>query len=179
MKISLIVAMSQDFLIGTEKGLPWHLPNDLKRFRKLTMGKPLILGRKTMEILGKPLPGRPHIVLTHRKDYRHEGCIIAHSIEDAILKARALLTELQQDEIMVIGGAEVFRAAMPFVERMYVTIVDGEFQGVTYLPEECRVFAGENWQIVSTEVVEEDERNRYPSRFLVCERKLACNDVKS
>jgi dihydrofolate reductase len=170
MKISMIVAMSEKFLIGTETGLPWHLPSDLKRFRKLTIGKPVIVGRKTLEVIGGPLPGRPHIVLTHQKDYEREGCIVAHSIEEAIQKAKRLLPELQKDEIMVIGGAEVYRAAMPHVECVYVTIVEGEFQGVTYLPQECRVFLGPTWRKLQEEFVPVDERNLYLSRFFVYEK---------
>lgn len=168
MRVSLIAAMSEQFLIGTEAGLPWHLPADLKRFRKLTIGKPVIIGRKTLELLGGPLKGRPHIVLTHRADYHRDDSRIAHSIPEALGMAQSLLPETATDEVMVIGGAEVYREAMPWVTRMYLTIVSGTFTGTTYYPFECR--PTQEWMLVHEEAVPADERNAYPHRFLIWER---------
>src|SRR3954469_21484251 len=129
MHVALIVAMSEQGLIGNQQALPWRLSKDLKRFRELTWGKPVVLGRKTYESIGKPLPGRHLIVVTRRADYAAAGCEIAHSFAEAVALADAWATEHQVDEIMVAGGAEVYREALPLCDRIYLTVVEGQFQG--------------------------------------------------
>jgi dihydrofolate reductase len=166
MRISLIVAMARNGLIGDDKGLPWRLPADLRRFRKLTSGKPIILGRKTLEHIGGPLKDRLNIVLTRQVDFQHAGCVMAYSFEEALVIAWAALPEMGADEIMVIGGADVYRQALPFVERIYLTVVEGEFSGNTYFPAD-EPFCG---RIVHNEAAPADEKNAWGHRFSIVER---------
>jgi dihydrofolate reductase len=168
MMISLIAAMSRDFLIGTDRGLPWHLPADLKRFRLLTTGKPVIVGRKTMELLGSPLKNRPHIVMSRQKDFAWAGCQVAHTIEEAVRQGCELLPELGVAEVMVIGGAGVYQLALPFCSRMYLTMVEGTFQGNTFFPEACRPGAG--WRLTHQEAWPADDRNPHAHRFEIWDR---------
>src|SRR5579862_6435572 len=113
MRVSLIVAMDRNRLIGNETGMPWHLPVDLKRFRRLTTGKPVIMGRKTFEHIGRPLPDRINIVISRQQNYLVPGCIVLHSLDEALLTAKSALPQLGADEIIVIGGGEVFQQALP------------------------------------------------------------------
>lgn len=166
MRISLIVAMDRNGLIGTTSGLPWHLSADLKRFRKLTIGKPIILGRRTLDHIGGPLKDRLNIVLTRQNNVAHPGCTIAHSIDEALVKARSALTEMAADEIMIIGGAEVYRQALPVVERVYLTIVDGDFSGNAWFPAEP-TFRG---RIVHDETFPADAKNAHAHRLVILDR---------
>src|SRR3954471_12951276 len=127
MLVSLIVAMGRNRAIGTATGLPWHLPRELKQFRAITTGKPVVMGRKTLEHVGRPLPNRANIVLTHRRDFAQQGILVAHSVEEALAVARLEAERLGANEVVVIGGGEVYAAFLPFVERLYVTVVEGEF----------------------------------------------------
>lgn len=137
MIISLIAAMDRTGLIGTPKGLPWRLPSDLKRFRSLTWGKPIIMGRRTFELLGKPLPGRFNIVLTKNPGFVASGCVCAHSWSEGLDLARNYLVEcLYVNEVMVIGGAEVYQTALTDWDRLYLTLIHGYFPGTTYFPLE-------------------------------------------
>ncbi len=164
MRISIIVAMANDGLIGAGGRLPWHLPGDLKMFRKLTWGKPIVMGRKTFESIGRPLPGRCNVVLTHREDFQAEGCLAGHSLAGVLNLARGKA----RDEIMVIGGAEVFRQALPLCDRLYLTRVSGSFQGDTFFPmEEMREL---EWREVETREFQADESNPHPYRFSILDR---------
>lgn len=165
MGISLIVAMDKHRLIGNENGLPWHLPADLKRFRRLTTGKPIIMGRRTFEHIGKPLPHRFNIVVTRQTGYTANGCAIVRSVEEAHATARTALEKLGGDEIMVIGGAEIFRQVMSVVERVYLTIVYGHFTGNAYFPKEPP-FRGD---LIKQQWLPVDEKNSFPHRFLILE----------
>lgn len=128
-RISLVVAVSRNGVIGRDGGLPWHISSDLKRFKAITMGKPLIMGRKTWEGLpGKPLPGRPNIVLTRQKNYLAEGATVATSVAEALAAAGAV------EEICVIGGGEIFSKFMEKAERIYLTEADVEVAGDTEFP---------------------------------------------
>ena len=133
MALSIIVAMSENGVIGRDGDLPWRISEDLKRFKKITMGKPIIMGRKTWESIGRPLPGRPHIVISRDAHFRAEGVDVVQSFEAAL--ARAMELTAADSEIMVIGGAEIYRLAMERADRMYVTEVEGDVQGDTYFPE--------------------------------------------
>lgn len=166
MRVSLIVAVDRRLLIGNETGLPWHLPADLRRFRKLTIGKPIIMGRKTHEHIGSPLKDRINIILTRNADYNAPGCVIVHSIEEAFPIARAFILESGSDEIMVIGGAEVFQQAFPFIERIYLTVVEGEFSGNSYFPSMGQRF----WQAIQEETIPADEKNKHRHRFMILDR---------
>lgn len=128
MNISLIVAIAQNGIIGGENKLIWYLPDDLKRFKHLTTGHPIIMGRKTFESIGKPLPNRISIVITRNKNWSFEGVIVVNSVEDAIQEAKQTGT----DEVFVIGGAEIYKFSLPIVNKIYLTEVKGDFEGDTY-----------------------------------------------
>lgn len=127
--ISLIVAHDKNRVIGLNNELPWHLPGDLKYFKEMTMHKPIIMGRKTFESIGKPLPGRRNIVVTRNPGYRANDIETATSLEEAIRIAGDV------EEIMIIGGEQIFKESMAIADRLYITEIDHEFQGDTYFPE--------------------------------------------
>ncbi len=169
MRVAIIVAMSADGLIGNAQALPWRLSKDLKRFRERTWGKPVIMGRKTFESIGKPLPGRHLIVVTRRTDYAAAGCRIAPSLPAALALAREWAAEHQAEEIMIAGGGEIYREALPLCDRIYLTTVEGRFQGDTYFP--AASLGPPGWRIVHQEDGPADEKNPYPHRFAILERK--------
>lgn len=157
MTISLIAAMDKNRVIGTDDGkLPWHLPADLKRFKSLTIGKPVIMGRKTFESIGRSLPERLNIVITRNKNYEAPGCAVVHSADEALAQTKDAL------EVMVIGGAEIFTQFFPRAGKMYLTLIDGVFSGSVYFPE----WNSAEWREVSREAHEPDEKNRYGYTFL-------------
>lgn len=160
--------MSREGLIGDGRGMPWHLPSDLKRFRKLTLGKPIIMGRKTFETLGRPLDRRANIVLTRDQGYHAEGCLVAHSIPDALWAAMERSPSDEAAEVMVIGGGEVYRRTIGLCDRVYQTIVEGDFEGTTYFPIER--LSGPDWRLVREESFQADELNPHPHVFRVLER---------
>jgi dihydrofolate reductase len=168
MRISIIVATGRNLVIGTEVGLPWHLPADLKRFRRLTMGKPMVMGRKTFAAIGRPLDGRASIVLTRDLAFRADGCQVVGNVEEALAVARSLLPRLGADEVMVIGGAEVYRQFLPLADRLYLTVVEGEFAGTAFLPADPLADGG--WVVRSSEWFAADEKNPYPHRFIIAEK---------
>ena len=131
MRLSMIVAMGKNRVIGINNQLPWKLSADLQYFKKVTMGKPIIMGRKTFESIGKPLPGRTNIVITRSKTWQAEGVQVAHSIE----AAKKIAKEEKAKEAMVIGGAEIYALALPEAEKLYVTEVDLSPEGDAYFPE--------------------------------------------
>ena len=118
MIVSLVVAMAENRVIGRDGGLPWHIPGDLKLFKKTTMGKPIVMGRKSWESLGRPLPGRPNSVITRDRNYRAEGAHVADGLQAALALAEELARQSAVDEIMVIGGAEIYRLALPIADRL-------------------------------------------------------------
>jgi len=129
MSVSIIAAVGRKREIGINGSLPWHLPEDLKRFRGLTTGHTVIMGRKTYESIGGPLPDRINIVITRNQNYEAPGCLVVHSIEEALTRTN------QGSETFIIGGAEIFTQALPFVEKMYITAVDKESPADTFFPE--------------------------------------------
>lgn len=135
MRLSLIVAMAENGVIGRDGELPWRISADLKNFKALTMGKPMIMGRKTWDSLGRPLPGRPHVVVSRDPNFAADGVVGAVSFEDALTRARKLAREVGKDEIMVIGGAEIYRAALDQADRIYLTEVHRTVEGDTSFPE--------------------------------------------
>ncbi|MFO0891900.1 MAG: dihydrofolate reductase [Isosphaeraceae bacterium] len=163
MKLSLVVAMSRDGLIGREGALPWRLPRDLKHFRKLTWGKPIIMGRKTYESLGRPLPGRTNIVLTRQTDYLAAGCMVAHGRDDAL----ALAAGTGAEEAMIIGGSEVFRMFLPLATTIHLTLVEGEFRGDVFFPQP--ILGSPDWKVSHDEHWPSDEANLHEARYLVVE----------
>src|SRR5262249_43978628 len=129
--ISAIVAMSENRVIGDNNQLPWHLPADLKHFKTLTSGHPILMGRKTYESIGRPLPNRTNIIITRNHAFQAPGCIVIKSIDEAIESAMSK----GSDEIFIIGGAEVYKQLMPNIERIYLTIVHEIFEGDAFFPE--------------------------------------------
>jgi dihydrofolate reductase len=168
MIISAIAAMDSHGLIGNGLKLPWHLPSDLKRFRSLTMGKPILMGRRTFESLRSPLPGRLNIVLTRDPAFHAEGCRVARSVEEAFKIAGDYLEQNGGDEAIVIGGAVVFEETASLWDRLYLTVVEGEFSGDVYLPLE-RLMA-DRWGLIKEERCEPDARNLHAHRFASLER---------
>jgi dihydrofolate reductase len=162
--VSFLAAMDRNLVIGDEKGIPWHLPADLKRFRKLTIGKPIIMGRTTFEHIGRPLDKRLNIVLSRNPRYRPEGALVAGSIEDALRLAGDVT------EVVVIGGGEVYRAALPFVNRLYLTFVEGDFAGTAHFPSEIPTPVGFEWQETHRETHPADEKHKHPHYYAVVER---------
>src|SRR5690606_7481527 len=130
MMISYTVAHDPDLVIGKDNQLPWHLPGDLAYFKKQTMGKAMVMGRKTFESIGRPLPGRLNIVVTRNPEYEAEGTVVVNTVEDAISRAEEYVPE-----VMVIGGAALFNELMDRVDRLYVTLVKQSFAGDTFFPE--------------------------------------------
>ena len=127
--ISIIVAMDKNNLIGEKNNIPWHIPSELKRFRSLTMGKPIVMGRKTHESIGKILDGRDNIVLTSNHNYFKDGVIVYNDL------MKVFQDFSNHEEIFVIGGSEIYQLAMPFTEKLYITYVEGSFSGDTWLPK--------------------------------------------
>ena len=160
--LSVIAAMARNRVIGRDNQLPWHLPADLQHFKATTLGKPMIMGRRTWESLPGLLPGRPHIVVTRDPGYRAEGARVAHSLEQAIELAAGL-----GDEVMLIGGAELYAQALPLADRLYLTEVDAEVDGDAWFPE----FDPADWSLLSREDHAADERNAHPYRFLSYRRR--------
>lgn len=163
MHISIIVAAAENNVIGLHNKLPWHLPADLKYFKQTTMGKPIIMGRKTFEEVGRVLAGRPNIMITRQPNFRHEGLHVVSSIEAAIEKA----STFGADEVFITGGGEIFRQAWPLVNRMYITRVHGNPEGDAFFP----AFDAAQWTLVSSRRHEKDEKHAYAFTFEVWERK--------
>lgn len=160
MKLSLIVAMDQNGLIGKGEGLPWHLSSDLKHFKAITMGKPIVMGRKTHETIGRPLPGRENVVVTRDTNYVAEGCTVINSLECIYDRFG------QHDEIMIMGGAELYKQTIDSVTRIYLTEVQAELDGDTWFPD----FDRNLWQEVSRENYKADEKNEYDYSFVILDR---------
>jgi dihydrofolate reductase len=130
MRISLIVAMASNRVIGLNNKMPWHLSADLKKFKKITMGSPVLMGRKTYESIGKPLPGRTNIIISRNPEYRQDGCLVFNDLKTALNKACE-----NAEEIFVIGGSDLYEAILPIANAIYLTVINREFQGDTFFPE--------------------------------------------
>jgi dihydrofolate reductase len=166
--VSAIAATDRTGLIGDGMKMPWHLPRDLRRFREYTLGKPLIMGRRTFQSLRRPLPGRLNIVLTNNDSFAAEGCRIARSIEDALKIAEDYVDGIQGDEVMIIGGAIIFEATVALWNRLLLTVVDGKFPGDAHFPID-RVKQS-RWQLVAREFCCDDAKNPHSHWFLMLER---------
>jgi dihydrofolate reductase len=158
--VSIIVAMGRNRAIGRDNQLIWHLPADLKHFKQTTMGKPIIMGRKTYESMGKALPGRTNIVVTRKTGFMAPGCLVAGSLDEAL----GLVSG--EPEVFIAGGGEIYKQAIPLADRMYITIIDHDFDGDTFFPE----FDTLEWVVAQERKHEPDERNKYPMVFRTYER---------
>jgi len=162
-RLSLIVAMAKNRIIGAAGKIPWHLPNELQLFKQITMGHHIIMGRKTYESIGRLLPGRTTVIVTRQKDYSIPGAKTAHALDEAVALCAG------DEEVFVIGGGELYRAAMPIADRIYLTVVDAEPAGDTHMPE----FDPAQWRISSTRQFYKDERHAHDYRFEIHDRVAA------
>lgn len=162
MKISYVVAADVNGVIGRGNELPWHLPADLRHFKQLTMDRPIMMGRRTHESIGRPLPGRHNIVVTRQVDYRSEGCDIVHSIDEAIDVAGDV------EELMVIGGSEFYEQLLARVDRIYMTEIHHAFEGDTYFPK----LDITHWRESAREDFPADADNRWDYSFVIYERAV-------
>lgn len=163
MQKSLIVAMTKDRVIGRGGGLPWRLSSDLKRFKRLTMGHTIIMGRKTYESIGRLLPGRKTVIVSRNSRYAIDGARVAASVEEAFFLAEG------SDEAFIVGGAAIYAAALPIVERLYVTLVESDAKGDTFFP----LFEWDHWRLLEEEQVPAGERDECPTIFRIYDRLSA------
>lgn len=161
MILSLIVAMSKNRVIGNQGKIPWHLPEDLAHFKKTTMGHPIIMGRKTFDSIGKPLPERKNIVITRNPEWKHEGILRVSSLEDALKDCEA------ESEVFIIGGGEIYAQAYPKANRLILTVIEKEFEGDTFFPFPFE----KDFQIVSKTSILISQKEKLPYRFEIRERK--------
>lgn len=160
--LSMIVAHADNRVIGKDNDMPWYLPADLAYFKKTTLGKPIIMGRKTYESIGRPLPGRKNIVISRDDEYRAEGVEVVGSVEAAL----ALVSDVE--EVMVIGGGAIYKHCLPAAQRLYITHIDANIAGDTYFPE----YDLNEWRLAVSEVKAADDKNNYQLRFNIYERNL-------
>lgn len=163
MTISCIVAIADHNVIGKNNTMPWHLPADLAYFKKTTTGHPIIMGRKNFESIGRPLPKRTNIIITHDSSFACSNCLVANSIEEALLYAKKTDTE----EAFIIGGGTIYTQSMDYWDKLYLTEIDLETDGDVFFPEINR----EEWLLVSEKCHTKDEQNPYNYCFKVYERK--------
>ena len=167
LRLALIVAMAENRVIGINNQLPWYLPEDLKYFKQVTMGKPIIMGRKTHESIGRPLPGRTNIVVTRQRGMDFEGCSTAANLDDAIGLAEQIGIINGISESVVIGGAELYALALPLADRIYLTQVHAEVKGDAFFPQ----IDWSQWQEIGREDYQAEGSNPYDYSFLVLDRK--------
>ena len=165
-RIALIWAMARNRVIGRHNALPWRLPVDMQHFRELTTGHPVIMGRKTFESLGRPLPNRTNIVITSDRHYAPPGCLVAHSLDEALAMAGPHVPP-NDPEIFVIGGEQLYAQMLPSADRLYVTLVETEVEGDAWFPE----FDLSMWREIKRGLHPADDKNPYPCTFLTLERK--------
>lgn len=163
MLISIIVAVSENGVIGKDNQLIWRLPNDLKRFKALTLGHPMIMGRKTFESIGKPLPGRTSIVITRNQDFKADGILVVHSLEEALTEAR----KIEQQEVFIIGGGELYKQALPTADKLYITEVETVTNGDTFF----EISNPEQWEEIERTVHQADDRHIFSFNFVNYSKK--------
>lgn len=155
--------MDKNRVIGKDNQIPWYLPADLKFFKRTTLGRHVLMGRKNYQSIGKPLPKRTNVVITRNPFFVSSGCIVVHSLEEALQVAH----DNQEEEVFIIGGGEIYSQAMPLTQKMYLTEIDAEFDGDVFFPE----FDESEWEVVSEEHYEPDEKNEFPFTVRIYERK--------
>ncbi|MFT6303721.1 MAG: dihydrofolate reductase [Granulosicoccus sp.] len=164
--IAMMMAMDKNKLIGSDGGLPWHIPGELAYFKRVTMGKPIIMGRKTYDSIGKPLPGRANIVVTHNSEWTADGVTVVGSLDDAFEAGRQALKSQPAQEIVVIGGASLCQAAMSITQRLYLTVVDKAYAGDTWLDS----FEWSDWQVLSEDAQSLEDTGGLPVTYFVLEK---------
>jgi dihydrofolate reductase len=165
MRISLVVAHTQNRVIGRDGDMPWRLSNDLKHFKKLTVGHSILMGRKTFESIGRPLPGRQSIVLTRSTSFEHAGITVAHSWDEAVQRAMQC-EDYDTSELFVVGGAQIYEMALPHVHRIHSTEIHTQLDGDTLFP----IIDINHWKEVSRETHSADEKNDFDHSFIVLDR---------
>ena len=160
MKISMIVAMGQNRVIGIDNKMPWHLPADLQWFKKTTLGSPIIMGRKTYDSIGRPLPGRLNIILSRNTDLEIQGCTVVNTLSDALEAAKG------SDEIFITGGAHLYEKFLQDADLLYLTMIDAEIEGDTFFPD----YTQYTWKEIDRIDNPADEKNPYPYSFVTLER---------
>jgi dihydrofolate reductase len=161
MRVSFVVAMAENRAIGRDGGLPWHLPADLRHFKNLTIDHTVVMGRKTFDEVGRPLPRRRNVVVTRQRDWSAEGVEVVHGLDAALELVRG------EAEVFIIGGAEIYRQALPRTDRIYLTRVETEVEGDVFFPE----IDWDEWRIVAEEHHPADDRHAYAMTFLTYERR--------
>ncbi len=167
MIISIIVAIGNNSVIGYKNCLPWDLPADMKHFRDLTINKPVIMGSLTFESIGKALPKRDNIVLTRDSKYKAPGCKIAHSLEEAISLAKESSLGKESNEVMICGGRSIYKQYLPMTDRLYLTVIEGDFKGDSFFP----ALNKNEWMEKEKVSMSPDKKNPYKYSFLILERK--------
>tara|TARA_B100000965_G_C19181365_1_gene578950 strand:+ start:73 stop:558 length:486 start_codon:yes stop_codon:yes gene_type:complete len=161
MRLSIIVAMDRNQLIGADGALPWRIPDDLKNFKKITMGRPILMGRKTHESIGRVLPGRENIVLTSNKDYIAEGCTIKNTLDQVYSYCD------KEEELFVMGGANLYSQTLIKAERLFITEINADLNGDTFFPKYNR----NQWEEVKRKNFNADEENEFDYSFTILERR--------
>ena len=167
MSLSLIVAVGENGVIGIDGDLPWRLPADLQRFKKRTMGKPILMGRKTHESIGRPLPGRPNWVLTRHPEKVHQDCVTLANLDEVTDKVKT------EEEVMVIGGAEIYKALLPLADKLFLTVVHAAPQGDTFFPG----LIADDWRVEEKNSFQKDEKNEFSHTELVLLRRNYNDDI--
>jgi len=167
-QLSLVCALASNRTIGINNQLPWHLPRDLAHFKAVTMGHPIIMGRKTFDSIGRPLPGRPNIVVSRQSEWGREGVTVVNNLAGAIACASEVAQSAGQREIMLIGGASLYKQALPLAQRLYLTEVHADIPGDAFFP----AFSSDEWPEVSREEWPADDKNSLACAFVVYERRL-------
>ena len=161
MKISLIVAMASNRVIGLNNQMPWHLSADLKKFKKITMGSPVLMGRKTYQSIGRPLPGRTNIIISRNPDYRQDGCVVVNTIESALKTGGE-----NADELFIIGGSDLYNAMLPIADSIYLTLINKAFDGDTFFPD----FNMHDWVEAERDDINDDPDAAFSYSFLKLNR---------
>lgn len=172
MRIALVVAVARNGVIGAGGDLIWRISDDLKWFKKTTLGKPVVMGRKTFESIGKPLPGRDNIVISRQSDFAPEGVMVAQTVDEALQLAQEWARASDADEICVIGGGEIYTQTLPIADRVYLTRVDAAPEGDAYFPD----LDMDEWNASRESAAEENERNQHACEFFILDRALGKGD---
>ncbi|MDO9141701.1 MAG: type 3 dihydrofolate reductase [Methylobacter sp.] len=162
MKISLIVAMASNRVIGLDNKMPWHLSADLKKFKQITLGAPILMGRKTYESIGRPLPGRTNIIISRNPEYHQPGCLVFNDIKQALARCS------DANEVFIIGGSDFYRSMLPVADTLYLTQIHQDFDGDTFFPE----LDAAQWLEVAREDVNDDPDAAFSYSFLTLEKRI-------